>query len=185
MPGRFEVRETTIPGLQYLVRMNIRDERGSFERMFCSRELKTLTGGDFIEQINRTITKQRGAVRGLHFQRPPYSEIKFVTCLRGEIYDVAVDIRKKSPTFLCWHSEILSPQNHKTFVVPEGFAHGFQTLTDDCELLYFHTKAYHPESEGGLNAEDPRLKISWPLNISFQSVRDKNHPKIDQNFMGI
>ena len=97
------------------------------------------------------MTASRGTVRGMHFQHPPHAETKFVSCLRGEVFDVAVDLRNGSPTFLHWHAEILSADNHRTLVIPEGFAHGFQTLSDDCEMLYFHTAAYNPEAEGGLN----------------------------------
>jgi dTDP-4-dehydrorhamnose 3,5-epimerase len=101
------------------------------------------------------------------------------------VFDVAVDLRRGSPTFLSWHAELLSAENHKTFVIPEGFAHGFQTLCDNCEMLYFHTAAYSPEAEGGLNALDPRLAIRWPLPVSGLSPRDASHPRVEANFAGI
>ena len=107
-------------------------------------------------QINHTLTGRRGTVRGMHYQRPPHAETKFISCLRGEVFDVAVDLRHDSPTFLRWHAEVLSAENHRTLVVPEGFAHGFQTLAEDCELLYLHTAAFAADSEGALNANDPR-----------------------------
>jgi dTDP-4-dehydrorhamnose 3,5-epimerase len=108
-----------------------------------------------------------------------------VSCLRGEVFDIAVDLRHNSPTFLRWHAERLSPDNHKTVVIPEGFAHGFQTLTDDCELLYFHTVAYQPGAEGGLNAQDPRLAIQWPLPVVGLSLRDSAYPFLSNTFSGV
>jgi dTDP-4-dehydrorhamnose 3,5-epimerase len=185
MSSRFEIRETPLKDLRCILHDPIGDKRGYLERMFCSLELQKLLQGKCLEQVNRTFTKKCGAVRGLHFQRAPYAEVKFVSCLRGEVFDVAIDIRAGSSTFLKWYSEILTPDNHKTLVIPEGFAHGFQTLTEDCEMLYFHTKPYHAASEDGLNANDPRLAIPWPLKITELSERDQAHPRIDKNFKGI
>ncbi len=105
--------------------------------------------------------------------------------LRGEVFDVAVDLRKNSPTFLQWHAEVLTETNYKTFVIPEGFAHGFQTLTDECELLYLHTAAYDSKAEAGLNALDPRLAIAWPAPISEQSTRDQQHAMLTSDFSGL
>ncbi len=124
-------------------------------------------------------------MRGLHFQHPPDAETKFVHCLRGEVCDVAVDLRRGSPTFLRWHAELLSADNHRTFVIPEGFAHGFQTLADDCEMLYFHTAGYRQEAEGGLNAQDPRLAIRWPLPVAGLSPRDAEHAPLAADFAGV
>jgi dTDP-4-dehydrorhamnose 3,5-epimerase len=121
----------------------------------------------------------------MHFQRPPYAETKFVSCLRGEVFDVAVDLRRGSPTFLFWHGEILSADNHRTMVIPEGFAHGFQTLCDDCEMLYFHSAAYHEAAEGGVNALDPLLAIKWPLEVTTLSDRDLAHPRLVGEFKGL
>jgi dTDP-4-dehydrorhamnose 3,5-epimerase len=184
MPGRFEQIETPLVGLTVLQRHPLGDSRGFLERMFCTADLESLLGGRSIQQINRTATARRGTVRGLHFQYAPHSETKIVSCLRGEIFDLAVDLRRSSPTFLRWHGEILSADNHRTLFIPEGFAHGFQTLTDDCELLYFHTAAFRAEAEGALNALDPRLGIGWPLPIAERSARDTAHPMIDDEFTG-
>jgi dTDP-4-dehydrorhamnose 3,5-epimerase len=126
-----------------------------------------------------------GTVRGMHFQHPPYAEMKLVSCLRGEVFDVAVDLRKDSPTFLQWHGEILSEVNQRTFCMPEGFAHGFQTLTEDCELIYFHSATYAPEAEAGLNALDPRLAIAWPMPVVDRSVRDQQHAMLTSDFSGL
>jgi dTDP-4-dehydrorhamnose 3,5-epimerase len=185
MSTRFDILETPLAGLRVLQRNPIGDSRGYLERLYCSAELQTLAPGKVIVQINHTLTASRGTVRGMHFQRPPHAEVKFVSCLRGEVFDVAVDLRYHSPTFLHWHAEWLSADNHKTLVIPEGFAHGFQTLTDDCEMLYFHTAAYQPEAEGGLNAQDPRLAIQWPLPVVGLSPRDAMHPLLDNDFTGV
>lgn len=185
MSTRFNIFQTTIPCLLVLQRKPICDRRGYFERLYCTEDFQTLALGKLIAQINRTLTVRRGTVRGLHFQKPPHAETKFVSCLRGEVFDVAVDLRRKSPTFLRWHSEILSADNHKTLVIPEGFAHGFQTLTDDCEMLYFQTMSYHPEAESGLLAQDPRLGIQWPLPVVELSPRDAAHPLLCDDFTGL
>jgi len=185
MSARFDILATPLPGLRILQRKPVGDSRGYLERLYCGEELQTLAPGRLIVQINHTLTADRGTVRGMHFQRPPHAEVKFVSCLRGEVYDVAVDLRDNSQTFLRWHAELLSANNHKTLVIPEGFAHGFQTLTDDCEMLYFHTAAFEPCAEGGLNAQDPLLAIRWPLPVAGRSPRDASHPFLDGNFVGM
>jgi len=183
--GRFEVASEPLDVLQVIQRNPIGDERGYFERIFCSDELKSSIGPRSIMQINHTLTAKAGTVRGMHFQHPPHAEMKLVSCLRGEVFDVAVDLRKGSPTFLQWHAEMITDKNHKTFVIPEGFAHGFQTLTDDCELLYMHTAAYAPDAEAGVNALDPRLAIAWPKPITERSARDQQHAMLTLEFSGL
>ena len=121
----------------------------------------------------------------MHFQYPPHAETKFVSCIRGEVFDLAIDLRKGSSTYLHYHAEILTEENHKTLVIPEGFAHGFQTLTPNCEMLYLHTREYAPEAEGALNAADPALNIQWPLDIQEMSERDQIHPMVAEGFEGI
>ncbi|MBK7137198.1 MAG: dTDP-4-dehydrorhamnose 3,5-epimerase family protein [Rhodocyclales bacterium] len=185
MNARFDVLATPVAGLQVLQRKPIGDDRGYLERLFCMDELQALLPGKRIEQINHTLTSGRGTVRGLHFQHPPHAETKFVHCLRGEVFDVAVDLRRGSPTFLRWHAEVLSAANHRTFVIPEGFAHGFQALADDCEMLYFHTAAYRQTAEGRLHAQDPRLAIRWPLPVAGLSPRDAAHAFLDAHFDGV
>lgn len=183
--SRFDFIETPLNGLFVIQRKLIEDTRGFFSRFYCAEEFKTVGLNKPIAQINHTFTKQQGAVRGLHFQYPPYSETKIVSCLSGVIFDVAVDLRQNSPTFLQWHGEILSAENRKSLLIPEGFAHGFQTLTSDCELIYLHTDSYHAEAEGALSVHDPRLAISWQLPIAELSPRDAGHPFIDENFSGM
>lgn len=176
MSGRFHVSGTSLEGLYVLERLPRGDERGFLERMFCEAELTGLLQGRRIVQMNRTLTRKAGTIRGMHFQRATHAEMKFVSCLRGEVFDVAVDVRPDSPTYLRWHGEILSGANHKTLAIPEGFAHGFQTLEEDCEMLYFHTAAHYPESEGGLHPLDPALSVGWPLPNIEMSGRDSSHP---------
>jgi dTDP-4-dehydrorhamnose 3,5-epimerase len=187
MNSRFDILDTPLHGLKLIQRNPIGDHRGYLERMFCGEELQPLIPGRGIGivQINHTLTSKRGTVRGLHFQYPPHAETKIVSCLRGEVFDVAVDLRQGSPTFLHWHAEILSANNHRTLLIPEGFAHGFQTLIEDCELLYFHTAAYQPGAEGGLNVEDPRLDIRWPEAMIELSSRDAAHPPVTAAFVGV
>jgi dTDP-4-dehydrorhamnose 3,5-epimerase len=185
MNNRFDVLPTAITGLVVLQRHPIGDHRGHLERMFCADELHAIITPRAIVQINHTYTAKRGTVRGMHFQYPPHAEMKLVSCLRGEIFDVAVDVRRGCKSFLRHHGEILSAANRRTLLIPEGFAHGYQALTDDCEMLYLHTAAYDPDSEGALNAIDPRLAIPWPLPISEQSPRDLGHPMLAADFTGV
>lgn len=182
---RFHIQNTPLSGLQLLERRPLGDERGYLERMYCSRELAGLVGGGGIAQINHTWTRKAGTIRGLHYQCPPHAEIKFVTCLRGAVFDVAVDVRRDSPSMLRWHAQVLSAENHHTLVIPQGLAHGFQTLTDDCEMLYLHTAAYDLAAERAINALDPRLAITWPLPVSERSARDASHPMLNTDFSGI
>jgi dTDP-4-dehydrorhamnose 3,5-epimerase len=185
MSQHFTLTDTNITGLVVLERKPLGDNRGFFERLFCQDELSVLLQGKSIVQINHTLTKKAGALRGMHFQYPPCAELKLVSCLKGEVFDVAVDLRQNSSTFLHWHAEVLSADNFKTFVIPEGFAHGFQTLTAGCEMCYFHTAAHAAEAEGALNARDPRLNITWPKSITEQSERDQAHPMLRDDFDGI
>jgi len=185
MSARFGFLDTPIPGLKLVQRTPLGDERGYLERMFCTEELQELIPDRGIMQINHTLTRRRGTVRGLHFQYPPHAEIKFVSCLRGAIFDVAVDLRQGSATFLHWHGAILSADNHQTLLIPQGMAHGLQTLSHDCELLYFHTAAYQRSAEGGLHAQDPRIGIRWPEAVTDLSPRDATHPCLTDAFGGL
>ncbi|MBM4195395.1 MAG: dTDP-4-keto-6-deoxy-D-glucose epimerase [Gemmatimonadetes bacterium] len=185
MSARFALRDTPIAGVGVFNRLPIGDHRGSLERLFCADDLRQLVGDRAIRQINLTVTRRRGTTRGMHFQHPPFAEMKIVTCLRGRVFDVAVDLRRDSPTFLRWHAELLSPDHHASIVIPEGCAHGFQTLEDDCEMLYLHTAAYASAAEGGVHAEDPRIAIAWPEPIAELSARDAGHPWLGADFAGL
>lgn len=183
--ARLDFLPTPLPGLKVVQRQRIEDERGFLSRCYCADEFCAAGVAASVVQINQTFTRYAGTVRGLHFQYPPHAEIKLVNCLRGKVFDVAVDLRRGSPTFLQWHGEVLSVDNQRSLLIPQGFAHGFQTLTDDCELLYLHSAAYHPASEAALNALDPRLAIIWPGDITFMSARDRQHPVLTNAFEGI
>ena len=183
--SRFEVENLPLAGLRRITRARLGDERGFLSRLFCAQELNSAGWRKPIAQINHTFTALPGTLRGMHFQRPPHAEMKLVSCLAGEVFDVAIDLRAGSPTFLHWHGEILSGENARALLIPEGFAHGFQTLTPDVTMLYCHSAAYAPEAEGGLNVRDPRLNIAWPRAIAALSARDENHPMLTPSFEGI
>lgn len=179
--SRFDFQSTPLNGLMVVQRKPVEDNRGFFARFFCADEFRQAGFIKPIAQINQTLTRKKGAVRGLHFQRSPHAETKIVSCLKGDIFDVAIDLRRGSPTFLRWHGEVLSERNCKSLLIPEGFAHGFQALTNDCELVYLHSASFHPEAEGALNVSDPKLAIEWPLAIAQLSERDRAHSFIGMN----
>lgn len=183
--SRFTVTDLPLAGLKLVERQNLGDSRGFLSRMFCAEELASAGWAKPIAQINLTMTARKGTVRGMHFQHPPHAEMKLVNCLRGAVFDVAVDLRRDSPTFLKWHAQELSAENRRSLLIPEGFAHGFQALTEDCELLYFHSMPYASGSEGALNALDPALDIPWPLEITEMSDRDRGHPYLTSQFTGL
>lgn len=185
MLARFDCIDTPLNNLQVIQRKQIEDARGFLSRFYCAEEFKKFGFNKAISQINHTLTKKMGTVRGLHYQNAPYAEIKLVSCIKGEVFDVAVDLRKNSPTFLHWYGEVLTEENKRSLLIPEGFAHGFQTMTNDCELVYLHTAPYVKEAEAALNVSDPMLGITWPLMISELSERDFSHPMINNDFEGI
>jgi dTDP-4-dehydrorhamnose 3,5-epimerase len=164
------------------------DTRGSFTRLFCDRELDAVLGRRRVMQINHSRTAQRGTIRGLHYQRPPRAEMKLIRCVRGIVFDVALDLRAGSPTFLRWHAVELSSENAAMLIIPEGCAHGFQTLSADCELLYLHTAPYAPEAEAGVAWNDANIAIRWPLTLpecDGMSDRDRSLPHLPRDFAGI
>ena len=183
--NRFSISDLPLAGLKLVERTRMGDARGFLSRLFCAEELAAAGWRKPIAQINHTGTAGRGTVRGIHYQRPPHAEMKLVSCLRGEVWDVAVDLRAGSPTFLQWHAERLSPGNACALLIPPGFAHGFQALTDDAELLYLHSAAYAPGAEAGLNPLDPRLALPWPLPVGEMSERDRSHALLTASFEGV
>ena len=183
--SRFSITPLPLAGLQLVERRPLGDSRGSLTRLFCVDELACAGWTSAVAQINLSCTARRGTVRGMHFQRPPHAEMKLVTCLRGEVWDVAVDVRADSPSFLHWHAERLSADNARALLIPEGFAHGFQALTDDVELLYCHSAVYAPDAEAGLNPQDGSLAIPWPLAVSDLSASDAGRPSIESGFSGV
>ena len=182
---RFKISNFPISGLKMVERSRIGDKRGFLSRIFCADELAQAGWNKPIIQINHTLTEHARTVRGIHYQIPPYAEMKLVTCVLGEVWDVAVDLREGSPTFLKWHAELITAENGRALLIPEGFGHGFQTITDQCELIYFHSEAYNPEAEAGVRFDDPELAIKWPLPLKVISERDRSLPLIDKNFKGI
>ncbi|WP_374323314.1 dTDP-4-dehydrorhamnose 3,5-epimerase family protein [Aquipseudomonas alcaligenes] len=183
--SELSLRELPLAGLFSLQHKVHEDERGRFARLFCQGSLAAFGQSFQIRQINHSRTAQRGSVRGLHFQYPPHAETKLITCLRGAVWDVAVDLRRDSATFLHWHAERLGAGDGRSLLLPPGFAHGFQALSDDAELLYLHSADYSPEHEGGLFPGDERLAITWPLPVSNLSARDAAHPLLATDFQGV
>ena len=183
--SRFTVSALPLPGLKLVRRQRRADGRGFLARLYCAEEFATLGIALPIAQINHTLTSRRGTVRGMHYQRPPHAESKLITCVRGQVWDVAVDLRSGSATQLKWHAQVLSADDLDALLVPPGFAHGFQALTDDCELIYLHSAPFVPEAEAGLRPTDPALSIRWPLEIVELSERDQSHPLIAAGFQGI
>lgn len=176
---------TEIQGLAIIEFDSFSDHRGAFARLYCEHELAVVIGHRHIAQINQSRTSSAGSVRGLHYQNPPHAEMKLVRCLKGRVWDVAVDIRAGSSTFLQWHAEELSSDNARMLVIPEGCAHGFQVLEADSEMLYLHTALYNPTAEGGLLHNDPKLRIKWPLPVRDLSDRDLRQLPITPDFRGI
>jgi len=161
------------------------DHRGKFIRIYCYKELQRIGHSKPIVQINHSISIQKGTVRGMHFQYRPKAETKIVKCVCGSVFDVIIDLRRGSSTFLQWHGEVLSAENMKMMYVPEGFAHGFQTLEEDAELLYLDTEFYSPGHEGGVRFDDPAVGIKWPIPVSQLSEKDSAHPLLSSDFSGI
>ena len=178
------IEEREIAGVFSIIPHVLEDERGGFFRTYCKNELAKITDSEFV-QMNHSINLKKGTLRGLHFQTPPHSEDKIVRCIRGAVYDVFVDVRKDSPTFLQWGSRLLSAENKELLFLPRGIAHGFITLEDQTELLYQHSNFYTPNSEGALRYNDPILSITWPIEPIVISERDKNHPLLTPDFKGI
>lgn len=176
---------TPLHGLYEIRHTPTGDARGRFTRLFCEQELDPIRPGLHFTQINLSETNGLGTVRGLHYQTPPAAEAKLIRCLRGRVFDVAVDLRLGSPTFLRWHGMELAEDNDRAVFIPEGFAHGFQSLSDEVQLLYMHTAAWTPSCEGGLRHDDPRLSIEWPLAVAALSERDRGYPLIDAAFTGV
>ncbi|HEY4876432.1 MAG TPA: dTDP-4-dehydrorhamnose 3,5-epimerase [Puia sp.] len=170
----------------YIIDINtIADDRGWFARYYCKKDFEEIGHQKEWVQLNHSFTKNKGSIRGMHYQQPPFSEIKLVRCIHGSVFDVIVDVRKNSATFLQWVGVELSAENKKMIYIPEGFAHGFQTLTDDCELLYHHSEFYTQGAEAGILYNEPLIQIEWPMNVNIISKRDLQHPNLTNSFKGI
>ena len=160
-----------------------RDERGFFARAFCADEFAEHGLNVFYPQCNISQNKQGGTVRGMHFQVMPHEETKVVRCTRGAIHDVIVDIRPESPTFGAHFGLELSAANYIMLYVPEGFAHGFQTLEDDTEVFYMMSHVYAPQAARGFRHNDPRFNIEWPKDVTLISGRDAAYPDFTDDLL--
>jgi len=180
-----KIHPTPIPDLVIAESQALTDDRGTFARIFCVQDLSPIVGSRQIVQINHSCTQAVGAVRGMHFQTSPNAEMKLVRCLKGKVWDVAVDLRPNSSSYKLWFAQELSPDNAYMMVIPEGFAHGFQVLEAGSELLYLHTAFYSPEFENGVRYDDPELGIAWPMPVTDISQRDSSHALIEAHFTGI
>jgi dTDP-4-dehydrorhamnose 3,5-epimerase len=176
--------ETTLKGAYVVSLQLLTDARGGFARTFCKKEFQQINHQKEFVQLNHSYNTFKGTVRGMHFQLPPYQEIKLIRCIKGTVIDVIVDLRENSPTFLQHVSVELSAENKKMIYVPENFAHGFQTLQDNSELIYHHTQYYTPNADTGIRFDDPLLNINWPLEPVMVSEKDKNYKLIDYTFKG-
>lgn len=177
--------ETLLSGAYIVTPEPFEDDRGFFTRVFCKNEFKeTGLKAEFV-QINHSKNNLPGTLRGLHYQKPPFAESKLVRCIKGSVLDIIVDIRNGSPSFLKYFQIELSSENMKMLFIPEGFAHGFQTLQPNTELLYHHTAFYTPGYEGAIRYNDPALNIQWPVTTKVISEKDKNHLLITNQFKGI
>lgn len=173
-------REATLPGA-YLIEIEPHtDDRGFFARTWCQREFVEHGLVSEFVQASLSVTAAQGTIRGLHYQRPPYGEVKVVSCVRGAIHDVIVDLRPESATFRRWLSVEMSGGSHRMLYVPAQFAHGFQTLEDDTEVSYLVSAFYEPESATGIRHDDPSLAIDWPMPVTQISERDRSWPLLDQ-----
>jgi len=169
-------KETYLKG-SYQIEINrLGDERGFFGRQWCQNEMSEMGIKSNIAQVNTSLNKHKGTLRGMHFQKDPFQETKLVRCIRGRIFDVIVDLRPESPTYKKWFGVELTQNNYQMLYVPENFAHGFITLEDNTEILYLVTQFYHPEAEAGLRWNDPVFSIQWPVPVTVMSEKDKNHP---------
>lgn len=161
------------------------DDRGFFARLFCQKEFEVAGRPMTVAQINNSLSAKAGTLRGMHYQLPPAAEIKLVRCIRGALYDVIVDLRPDSQSFGQWFGAELSADNRRMMLVPQGFAHGFLTLTDDTEALYLVNASYAPEQERGLRFNDPRFGIEWPAAPAELSPKDLGWPDLDPTFHGL
>ena len=176
---------TDLPGSYVIDITAFSDERGWFGRYYCKDEFRQIGHLKDWVQLNHSFTYKKGSIRGMHFQKTPYREIKMVKCIAGAVFDVIIDLRLDSDTFLKWYGLELSAENNRMLYIPEGFAHGFQCMTDNCALIYHHSEFYKPEAEAGIRFDDPLVNVHWPLEVATLSPRDASHLYLDENFKGI
>jgi dTDP-4-dehydrorhamnose 3,5-epimerase len=177
--------ETPLPGAYVIELDKHEDERGFFARSWCAREFTAKGLDPHLVQCNVSFNKLKGTLRGLHYQVPPHAEAKLVRCTKGSLFDVIVDLRKASPTFLKWFAIELTAANHRMIYIPNLFAHGFQTLEDDTEIFYQMSEFYEPAASKGLRWNDPRLGINWQDADRTMSQKDQAYPNLEVSFVGL
>lgn len=170
--------ETQLKGAFIIEPERLEDERGFFQRSFCQNEFEAHGLNPKVVQCNISYNKHKGTLRGMHYQAAPMAEAKLIRCTRGAIYDVIIDLRPESPTYCQWLAKELNAENFRMIYIPEGFAHGFQTLEDDTEVFYQMSEFYSPEHARGVRWDDPMFAIEWLLNTKIISEKDKNFPLI-------
>lgn len=180
-----EFIHTDIAGLYIITPAKTADERGVFARTYCKTEFNEIGFNKTFVQFNHSINPEKGTLRGMHFQQPPFAETKLIRCVQGAVYDVALDLRKDSLTFGKWFAAELSEENMYSILIPEGFAHGFQTLRDHSALIYHHTEFYTRGADSGIRYDDPAFYIEWKLPVTRISDKDKNYALLDNNFKGL
>ena len=185
LSSRFIFEPIDIAGAFSITMKPMTDQRGVFSRLFCTDEMRALGWGAAVAQVNHSYTAKSGTIRGMHFQQPPHAEAKLVMCLRQRVWDVILDLRADSATYLKWFALELSADNSKALLIPPGCAHGFQTLSDDVELLYFHSKPYEPDADDGINPLDTMVNIRWPLELTVISDKDSSRRSIGSDFSGL
>lgn len=173
------IHKTKIEGTRLIELEPVSDTRGFFTRTFCEREFASHGLHTSFVQHSTSHTVAQGSIRGMHFQRAPVGEVKVVSCLRGAIYDVVIDLRASSPTHGRWQAFELSAENQRRLYIPVGFAHGYQTLTDDAEVAYLISEFYTPEAASGVRYDDSAFAIDWPLPVASISEKDKSWPDYD------
>ena len=164
---------------------NFKDFRGKLSRIFCTESLKKKNLSFNIKQINHVLVKKKATIKGMHIQLQPFNEIKLVKVIKGKIFDVVLDLRKNSKNFLKYKVFILDSSTDNLLIIPKGFAHGFQSLTNNCEIIYCHSETYNPKKELSINPLDPNISINWPLKKPIISSKDLNSQYIYDDFKGI
>jgi dTDP-4-dehydrorhamnose 3,5-epimerase len=177
--------ETKIPGSFLIDVQKLGDDRGFFARAWCQQEFEEHGLVSRVVQANLGFSPRRGTLRGLHYQLPPFEEVKVVRCTRGAVFDVIVDLRPGSPAYQQWVGTELTADNHRTFYVPAGCAHGYLTLSEDAEIFYQTSHAFVPDAARGVRYDDPVLGIEWPAAIEVVSDKDRAWPLLDRPEAGV
>ncbi len=172
--------ETKLKGAYVLEIKKLTDDRGFFGRSWCKSEMEEHGLNGNVVQANTSLSKKKGTIRGMHYQKHPHEETKLIRCTRGAVYDVIIDLREDSPTYMQWVGVELTEDNYKMVYVPENFAHGFLTLTDNAEVYYLVTNYYTPNAESGIRYNDPAFNIQWPSSVNIVSDKDKSHPDFNK-----